>query len=140
MAECVLNFPSPAEWQYVERLGHTTGRRELTQYHRAAGIVHASDKFTASGFSPLASERVAPMRAAQCPIQVEAQVLARHGAQADASFFSFELQRLVVHAHPRVLQQDRRRIDLTAWSPLLYLFRHYYGKGYWLGKSFRAKE
>ena len=61
-------------------------------------------------------------------------------AQADASFFSFELQRLVVHAHPRVLQQDRRRIDLTAWSPLLYLFRHYYGKGYWLGKSFRAKE
>ena len=24
--ECVLNFPSPGEWQFVERLASTTGR------------------------------------------------------------------------------------------------------------------
>ncbi len=138
--ECVLNFPSPAEWEYVERLGHTTGRHELTPYHRSAGIVHAADKFAVSGFTPLASEQVAPMRAAQCPIQVEARVLARHRAQGEPDFFSFELRKLAVHARAQVLQADRRRIDLAAWSPLLYLFRHYYGKGAWLGRSFRARE
>jgi flavin reductase (DIM6/NTAB) family NADH-FMN oxidoreductase RutF len=40
-SECVLNFPSPSEWEHVERLGHTTGRVHLLRYHHKAGIVHA---------------------------------------------------------------------------------------------------
>src|SRR5215475_8100490 len=74
--ECVLNFPSPREWKMVERLGHTTGRRDLTDYHRAAGITFAYDKFAISGFAPLPSEIVAPLRTAECPLQVETRVLA----------------------------------------------------------------
>lgn len=83
-SECVLNLPSPAEWEHVERLGHTTGRFPLTDYHRSAAIVHAKDKFAVSGFSPLASELVVPLRAAECPVQIEARVLAQnafHGAE-----------------------------------------------------------
>jgi len=137
--ECVLNFPSPREWQHVERLGHTTGRSELSDYHRQAGIVHAKDKFAISGFTPLASEMVAPLRAAECPFQIEARVVAHHGAQGEADFHIFELRKLIVHAHPDVLQTGRGRIDLDAWSPLFYLFRHYFGKGGWLGRSFRAR-
>lgn len=138
-AECVLNLPSPAEWEQVERLGHTTGRLPLTDYHRQAGIVHAKDKFGASGFSPLASEIVVPLRAAQCPVQIEARVLAQSPFSGEGSFLHFEVERLRVHAARAILDNAGTRIDIDAWSPLFYVFRHYFGKGKRLGKSFRAR-
>lgn len=137
--ECVLNLPSPAEWEQVERLGHTTGRLPLADYHLDAGIVHAKDKFAVSGFSPLASESVRPLRAAECPVQIEARVLRQSALQGDPDCLCFEAQRLCVHAHPSILNDSRDRIDIDAWSPLFYVFRHYFGKGGRLGKSFRAK-
>jgi flavin reductase (DIM6/NTAB) family NADH-FMN oxidoreductase RutF len=137
--ECVLNFPSPAEWRHVERLGHTTGRRDLTDYHRKAHIVHAADKFAVSGFSPLTSEIVAPLRSAECPVQIEARTLAWHAAQGNSFVHYFEVQRLRVHASPTILNGSRDRIDIDVWSPLFYIFRHFFGKGDRLGKSFRAK-
>lgn len=138
--ECVLNMPSPREWEYVERLGHTTGRPELTDYHRGAGITYAEDKFAVSGFTPMASERVAPLRIAECPVQIEARVLAKHLASDDAPFAYIEVQKLLVHAQRRVLNPPATRFDIESWSPLFYLFRHYYGKGAHLGRSFRARD
>jgi flavin reductase (DIM6/NTAB) family NADH-FMN oxidoreductase RutF len=136
--ECVLNMPSPREWAHVERLGHTTGRSELTDYHRSAGIRYAEDKFAVSGFTPMLSERVAPLRVAECPVQIEARALAINPASDDAPFAYVEVQRLLVHAQRRVLNLPGTRFDIESWSPLFYLFRHYYGKGAHLGKSFRA--
>jgi flavin reductase (DIM6/NTAB) family NADH-FMN oxidoreductase RutF len=138
--ECVLNMPSPREWQYVERLGHTTGRSELTDYHRSAGITYAEDKFAVSGFTPMLSERVAPLRVAECPVQIEARALAINLASDDAPFAYVEMQKLRVHAQRRVLNLPGTRFDIESWSPLFYLFRHYYGKGAHLGKSFRARD
>lgn len=138
--ECVLNVPSPREWDYVERLGHTTGQSELTDYHRSAGITYAGDKFAVSGFTPMASERVAPLRAGECPVQVEAHVLSMHLASEDAPFTYVEVRKLLVHAQRRVLNPSATRFDIESWSPLFYLFRHYYGKGAHLGKSFRARD
>ena len=137
--ECVLNFPSPAEWEHVERLGHTTGRFPLTEYHRSAGILYARDKFAVSGFSPLISEVVAPLRAAECPVQIEARVLAPHLPYGKRDLVYFEVQRLRVHVHKSILNDMQTRINIDRWSPLLYVFRHYFGKGRHLGKSFRAK-
>lgn len=138
--ECVLNMPSPQEWQYVEKLGHTTGRPELTDYHRNAGITFVEDKFAVSGFTPLPSERIAPLRAAECPVQIEAQVLAMHPASDDAPFTYVEVRKLLVHAQRQVLNPAATRFDLESWSPLFYMFRHYYGKGAHLGASFRARD
>lgn len=138
-SECVLNFPSPAEWEYVERLGHTTGNAELADYHRKAGIVHVKDKFAVSGFSPLESEIVAPLRAAECPVQIEARALGQSASHGDGTFLYFEVQRLRVHASRHILNEAGTRIDVDTWSPLFYVFRHYFGKGVRLGKSFRAK-
>jgi flavin reductase (DIM6/NTAB) family NADH-FMN oxidoreductase RutF len=137
--ECVLNMPSPREWEHVERLGHTTGRAELAEYHRSAGIGYAEDKFAVSGFTPLASERVAALRAAECPVQIEARILAVHAAADDAPFRYVEVQKLLVHAERRVLTPSATRFDIGSWSPLFYVFRHYYGKGAYLGRSFRAR-
>lgn len=138
--ECVLNMPSPREWRHVERLGHTTGRSELTDYHRAAGIVHAGDKFAVSGFTPMASERVTPLRAAECPVQIEAHILAVHPASDDAPFRYVEVRKLLVHAQRGILNPPATRFDIDSWSPLFYVFRHYYGKGTYLGRSFRARD
>ena len=138
--ECVLNMPSPREWEYVERLGHTTGRSEITDYHRSAGITYAEDKFAVSGFTPMLSLRVAPLRVAECPVQIEARTLAINSASDDAPFAYAEVQRLLVHAQRRVLNLPGTRFDIDSWSPLFYLFRHYYGKGAYLGKSFRARD
>lgn len=138
--ECVLNMPSPREWAYVERLGHTTGRAALTEYHRGAGINYAEDKFAVSGFTAMTSERVAPLRVAECPVQIECRVMAIHPAGDDAPFAYVEVQKLLVHAQRRVLNPPGTRFDIESWSPLFYMFRHYYGKGTYLGKSFRARD
>jgi flavin reductase (DIM6/NTAB) family NADH-FMN oxidoreductase RutF len=138
--DCVLNMPSPREWKCVERLGHTTGRSQLTDYHRGAGITYAADKFAVSGFTPMASERVAPLRAAECPVQIEARAIATYPASNDAPFAYVEVQKLLVHAQRHVLNLPGTRFEIEAWSPLFYMFRHYYGKGAHLGKSFRARE
>ena len=120
--ECVLNLPSPAEWEQVERLGHTTGRFPLTDYHLGAGIAHAKDKFGVSGFSPLASQIVAPLRAAECPVQIEARGLAQNTPTGEGSLLHFEVQRLRVHADSAILDSAHTRIDIDAWSPLFYVF------------------
>jgi flavin reductase (DIM6/NTAB) family NADH-FMN oxidoreductase RutF len=136
--ECVLNFPSPSEWQNVERLAPTTGRVDLADYHRASGIAFAADKFAVSGFTPVDSQIVAPQRVAECPIQVEARMLARHCGLDAPQLSCFELKKLRVHAHVTIVD-GANRIDIDAWSPLFYVFRHYFGKGSRLGRSYRAK-
>ncbi len=136
--ECVLNFPSPAEWRFVERLAPTTGRADLTDYHHASDIRFAHDKFAASGFTPLESQLVTPLRAAECPIQVEARMPARHQGHDAPALSFFGLQKLRVHAQTTLVDRQNR-IDVDAWSPLFYVFRHYFGKGGRLGRSFRAK-
>ena len=51
-ADCVLNLPSPAQWDGVERRGHTTGRADIPDHKLHEGFVHAADKFAVSGFTP----------------------------------------------------------------------------------------
>lgn len=138
--ECVLNMPSPREWEHVEKLGHTTGRSELTDYHREAGITYVADKFAVSGFTSMRSERVAPLRIAECPVQIEARAIAIHPASEGAPFAYVEVRKVLVHAQRRVLDLPGTRFAIESWSPLFYMFRHYYGKGAHLGKSFRARD
>lgn len=135
--ECVLNFPSPDEWRAVERLAPTTGRADLTDYHRRSGITHVGDKFAAAGFTPLQSDLVAPFRAAECPVQIEARLMAHYPAREQPGVLMFEVLRLKVHAYRAIVRSGR--IDIDAWSPLFYVFRHYFGKGARLGRSYRAK-
>ena len=139
--DCVLNLPSPAQWEGVERLGHTTGRADIPDHKLREGFVHAADKFAVSGFTPLASEQVRPSRVSECPVQIEAEVLARHAGTGEggAGLLTVELRKLAVHGRPEILIPDRSRIDVDAWSPLFYVFRHYFGKGDRLGRSFRAR-
>lgn len=138
--EAVVNFPSSELWQRVEALAPTTGKTEMPEWKRSLGYFHEPRKFERGGFTPLASEQVGPPRIAECPLQMEAKLLVAHPSTARAGESAFEIvevQVLRVHAHEG-LAPDGRHVDVHRWSPLLYVFRNYFGTGPRLGQTFRA--
>ncbi len=66
-------------------------------------------------------------------------MLACHPAHGGGPLRYFEVERLLVYANTAITEPGSGRIDIAAWSPLFYVFRHYFGKGAHLGRSFRAK-
>lgn len=46
---------------------------------------------------------------------------------------------LKVHADPRIVVPGSQHTDPAMWSPLIYNFRHYFGLGPELGRSFRSQ-
>jgi len=135
--ECVLNFPSDRLWQAVERLAPLTGKDPVPA-SKAAQFRYEQEKFAAAGLTPLASECVAPPRVAECPLQFEARVQTiRPFHQADSAYI-VEVEVLRVRAHLSVIKGECH-INPAAWHPLIYNFRHYFGLGTALGKTFRAE-
>lgn len=142
--EVVVNLPGPAQQAAVERLAPTTGRWPVPGYKAAMGYEHEPEKFARAGWTPLPSLRVKPPRIAECPLQLECRLLAAHdcqpGADREASDVRIlEVRVLQVHAHTDVLHEGSDHIDTARWSPLLYVFRHYFGTGGRLGLNFRAQ-
>jgi flavin reductase (DIM6/NTAB) family NADH-FMN oxidoreductase RutF len=140
--ECVVNLPSPSMWQMVEKLAPLTGKNPVPDL-KAKQFRFEKDKFAASGFTRGESEAVRPSRALECPIQMEAHVLALHrmggeklGALGGGLAATVEIIR--VHASEEFVK-DGDHIDPEKWSPLIYNFRHYYDlSDTELGKTFRA--
>lgn len=135
--EVVINYPSPDQWQAVERLAPLTAADPIPT-HKRAGFRHERDKFTAAGLTPTASELVTPPRVAECPLQFEATV-AQSDLDAKGNFLIAQARVLRVHAAPDIVVPGTSHIDPAAWSPLIYNFRHYYGLGPELGESFRTE-
>ena len=142
--ECVINYPAPDMWRQVETLAPLTGKEPVPE-PKAKQFRYVKDKFAAAGFTPLASELVAPLRAQECPIQIEARVqqmtpmkgvrlAALGGGQA------VEVEVLRVHAAEEFIVGENY-LNAQTWSPLIYNFRHYYRLGdHELGKTFRAEK
>ncbi|MDK4739982.1 flavin reductase family protein [Rhizobium sp. CNPSo 3464] len=141
--ECVVNLPSPSMWQMVEKLAPLTGKDPVPEL-KSRQFRTEKDKFTAAGFSRRDSELVRPVRAVECPVQMEARVLSRHEmggtrlAELGGGLVAV-VEILRVHACEEFLKGDSDHIDPHKWSPLVYNFRHYYDlSDTELGKTFRA--
>ncbi|RTL42019.1 MAG: flavin reductase family protein [Burkholderiales bacterium] len=141
--EVVINLPDPAQQLAVERLAPTTGRWPVPDDKAAMGYRHEPDKFALAGWQALPATQVRPLRAAECPLQIEARLLAAHACPpgtGDAPGVQIlEVEVLQVHAHEAILRPGGHHIDTSRWSPLLYVFRHYFGTGLQLGRNFRAE-
>lgn len=142
--ECTLNFPSADLWGCVERIARTTGLLPVPDDKAAAGYVHASDKFSLGGFSEAASIAVRAPRIAECPLQMEAKLLACHRSAADGKAVPpprllVEVGVLQTHAHDAIVISGTNHVDPTRWNPLFYVFRHYFGDSTDLGSSFRSE-
>lgn len=143
--ECTLNLPSADLWHKVERIARTTGLNLVPAVKIAAGYVHSPDKFALGGFSTAASETVRTPRIAECPVQLEARLLASYpsgNASADEgpSYLIVEAEVQHVHAHRDMVIPGTDYIDTDRWNPLFYVFRHYFGNAHDLGKNFRAEQ
>lgn len=141
--DCVVNLPSPDLWRNVERLAPLTGRNPVPD-GKDSRFRFERDKFTASGLTPISSDIVAASRVKECPAQLEARVRRIHelggeikltAAQGAAAV---EVEVLRVHVRRDLVLGDHH-IDPRQWQPLIYNFRHYFGLGPELGKTFRAE-
>ncbi|MEV4755129.1 flavin reductase family protein [Micromonospora sp. NPDC049559] len=135
--DMVINLPAAYQWESVERLAPLTGRHPVPA-HKRDRFRYEPAKFAAAGLRPQPSERVRPPRVADCPLQLEARSRQLR-AGAGGEFLIVEAQVLAVHADARIVVPGTDHVDPTAWQPLIYNFRHYFGLGAQLGHSFRSE-
>ncbi|GLU48301.1 flavin reductase family protein [Nocardiopsis ansamitocini] len=135
--ELVINLPSPELWPQVERLASLTGRHPVppTKPH---GCRFEQDKFTAAGLRAEPSHVVGPPRVAECPLQLEARAQ-RIRPDISGAFVIVESVTRKVHADSRIVVPGTQHVDPAEWSPLIYNFRHYFGLGAELGRSYRTQ-
>lgn len=135
--ECVLNLPDSSLWEQVESLAPLTGKTPVPDYKQRV-FRYGKDKFSAAGLTSVKSTKVKPDRIGECPIQIEAVVREIRMTGEQVRFGIIEVEALVVHAHQRIVF-DENHVDPAQWNPLIYNFRHYFGLGDELGKTFRAE-
>ena len=140
--DCVINLPTPEMWQQVECLAPLTGQNPVPR-EKASQFRFEPDKFTACKFTPLASEGISAPRVKECPVQMEAVARKIHTLEGDARLrklgggAAVEVEVLRVHVQKDFVI-NTNYIDPGKWQPLIYNFRHYFGLGQDLGKTFRA--
>lgn len=133
--ECVINLPSVAEVDAVNRLAKTTGSDPVPPHKQAMGYRHERDKFAVAGLTPLASDLVAPPRVAECPVHLEAVLVERHPLE-DADPFrrgrlvALEMRVERVHVAEAIRRPGtEHRIDPERWRPLMMSFCEFFGLG-----------
>ena len=92
----------------------------------------------------MASESVSVPRVQECPAQLEAVVRKMHPLEGDHRLqeltggVAVEVEVVRVHLRKDFILEENY-VDPERWQPLIYNFRHYYGLGRELGKTFRAE-
>jgi flavin reductase (DIM6/NTAB) family NADH-FMN oxidoreductase RutF len=133
--ECVLNLPSVAEADAVDRLAKTTGSSPVPPHKVAMGYRHERDKFAVAGLTPLAADTVAPPRVAECPVQLEAVLVGHHPIEAAdpdrrGKLVAIEVRIGRVHVAESIrMTGTGHRIDPDLWRPLMMSFCELYGLG-----------
>lgn len=139
--QCVINFPPADLYNRIEKIARLTGVDPVPEYKKDQ-YRFTADKFTAGDFTPVPSSEVSPPRIAECSIQLEA-ALKEILYITDDPVLSIKaaavcVRVLCVHADEKLIVKENH-IDPAKWNPLIYNFRHYYGLGPELGKTFKAE-
>jgi flavin reductase (DIM6/NTAB) family NADH-FMN oxidoreductase RutF len=141
--DCVVNLPGPELWHAVELLAPLTGLNPVP-VEKAAKFRYETDKFSAAGLTPLASEYVSVPRVRECPAQLECKTKKIHSLTGDPRLRELtggnavEVEVVRVHVREDYIINENY-VDPERWQPLIYNFRHYFGLGEELGKTFRAE-
>jgi flavin reductase (DIM6/NTAB) family NADH-FMN oxidoreductase RutF len=138
--ECVLNLPSVEQADNVNRLALTTGSNPVPQGKLLKGYRYERDKFACSGLTATAADLVSAPKVAECPVQMEASLIAVHRIGAENGFqevriVTMELKVVRVHLEESITMTDHpNRVDPDRWRPLMMSFQEFYG----LGEKVRA--
>ena len=132
--ECVLNLPSIAEVNAVNRLARLTGSDPVPPHKVAMGYRHEKDKLGIAGLSATASDLVSAQRVSECPVQLEAVLESTQpfGNRPDkaSNALAFEVRIVRAHIDEHILMDGAdNRIDPDKWRPLIMSFCQFYGLG-----------
>ena len=122
--ECVLNLPSAALVDHVDRLALLTGEPEISPRKQEYGYRHEPRKFEAAGLTPMPGDLVRPARVAECPIQLECELVAIHEFN---SAQSVHVRVLRSHVDEAIMLPNTSYIDPQAWDPLIMKFCDFFG-------------
>ena len=131
--QCVLNLPSDTMVAQVNALAKTTGRPDMSPFKIAAGYCYVEDKFKVAQLTPVASELGWPSRVLECPVHMEAELVAvnemnRDEDDGEGLFLGLEVKILRVHAEENILRAGQpNKVDADRWRPLIMVFQHLYG-------------
>jgi flavin reductase (DIM6/NTAB) family NADH-FMN oxidoreductase RutF len=137
--QCVLNLASDGMAGAVNALARTTGTPNIDQadpssginfFKRTAGYTSVADKFGRANLTPQKSELVQPLRIAECPAQMEAELVDVHTMMKDnglEAILALEVKVLRTHVIDEIRMPGHpNRIDPEAWSPLIMSFQELY--------------
>ncbi|XXG97279.1 hypothetical protein Hte_003575 [Hypoxylon texense] len=133
--ECVLNLPSDAMADAVNRLADTTGSDPVSAAKHARNYRFVKDKWARAGLHPQASSFVAPRRIAECPVQMECQLVQASPLRKDLPdrtglAIAVEVRVLRIHVLQSLRMEGHpNRIDPDKWRPLIMSFQEFYGLG-----------
>jgi flavin reductase (DIM6/NTAB) family NADH-FMN oxidoreductase RutF len=128
--ECVLNLPSSAMVDVVDRIALTTGKKEVSENRRKQGYRHEPDKFGLAGLTEQPSDLIRTPRVAECPIQMECRLLAHHPlGGADSTVAAYEVEVLRAHVEEELVIPGTHYVDPIGWDPLIMKFCEFFGGG-----------
>lgn len=133
--QCVLNLPSADLVDVVDRLALTTGANPMSQFKKANGYSYVPDKFSRASVTGVDALTVRPTRVAECPVNLEAVLVAVHPLAEDdpdnrGNAVTLEVRVTAVHVHPDIrVPGHLNRIDPDRWRPLIMSFQRFYGLG-----------
>ncbi|WP_324786819.1 flavin reductase family protein [Streptomyces sp. H51] len=129
--ECVLNLPSSAMVDAVDRIALTTGKRVVPDHKVKQGYRYVPDKFAAAGLTEQASDLVRAPRVAECPVQLECRVVAAHPFGAPAPYATaFQVEVLRAHVEEDLVIPGTHYVDPIGWDPLIMKFCEFFGGGH----------
>lgn len=137
--ELVINLPEARLWESIERIAETTGAAEVPS-HKREKYRYEPDKWKLGGFAPRPSEIVLPPRIAECPVQMEARVTNMTPLDEEENATIVHAKILRTYVHQTLAVPGTSHVDLDAWKPMYYTFRHYFSQGERIGVNFRAEQ
>lgn len=131
--QCVLNLPSDDMGAYVNAIAKTTGSPVLSPKKQTLGYELCRDKFGRAGLTPQPSDLVRPPRIAECPVQMEVELVASNELMRDAperggAMLAIEVKVLRTHIQDDLrLPGHSNRVNADLWRPMIMSFQHLYG-------------
>jgi flavin reductase (DIM6/NTAB) family NADH-FMN oxidoreductase RutF len=127
--ECTLNLPSADLAAAVDRLALLSGAQELTPHKIEKGYEYEPDKFGTAGLTPQAAAAVAAPVVAECPIQLECELVSAVPFDDDNRATAHTVRVLRAHVHEDLIVPGTAHIDPLRWNPLIMKFCEFFGGG-----------
>jgi len=133
--EAVLNLPSVNEAKAVNLLARTTGSNPVPPSKILKGYRFEKNKFEIAGLTGTPAETINATRVNECPVQMEAVVMAIHKMAEDqplqqGKIITFELKINTVFLDKSITMDNHsNRVDPDKWKPLIMSFQEFYTLG-----------